>query len=328
MSAYIIDCHDPELLFQAANGTRFRCFYVAQGDAASPQTSQHRIIVCVQPDQTAHLIKVDSPTTETDRSSSYQPSTRSNCGILKTTWASLLSLAWEELQNEPVAAVYVLDDDCDAEWSAALHEHQFVLDGAIQLFRRPPSESQQPLEAQQLTTPQRRVDWIKAARLFGTDELFPKIKFGEPQQQHVSQDTDYQSSIVAQLHLLLSDTLRNSQDFLPRQNVRPEEFLAMFACSPNDLSILLVSGTAGVLGVLVGDDSHGPNRGHIEYVGVHSSARRQSIATMLAHQFQARITDSALSSAIHVRNEPSLCFFLKQNFSRSEQYRLWTRDIT
>lgn len=320
MSVHIIDCEDQQLCFRPHNGTAFRCFYVVSdyGDLDSGLT-EFRLLVSVQPDRTAHVMKMSALASDIG-------GTKTELGerlSASQVWASLLKLAFKALRSEPVAAAYVLDDEFDPAWTAALPLGGLVLEGWVDHFRRPSTfaDSGQLLNANPLG-----IRSIKAATVLDSFDLQNDAERGDAQDgllEHGHAEPDLTTSVVQ----LLRHTIRFSEDCLLRTKLCAEDVLALFACNPGDLHLLLASGTDGLVGMLVGDASQGANRGHIEYLGVHSEFRRQSVATLLVDSFQSRVPSSALSVAVHGRNQASVCFFQQQNFSRSEQYQLWTRDI-
>lgn len=296
VSVDIIDYEDSELCFRPYNGTTFRCFYVA----ADYHGVEFRILVSVQPDRTAHIMKVQPATTgfaEAELEFAEQ--------AIRDTWSALLCVGLKSLKSEAVAAAYVLDDACDRHWSASLSLRGLKPEGAVHNYTRCGDVQ---IDGNQKTSQHFPIQTILASKLLDASD-----------HQHMQ--------VATKVTRLLDNTIRNSEDCLLRTKLQAQDVLALFACNPADLQIMLALGVDGIVGILVGDDSLGPNRGHIEYIGVHSDFRRQAVATMMMNDFQLRNPNSALSVAVHDRNQASAAFFEQQNFGRSQQYQLWTRDI-
>lgn len=309
VSVHIIDCENPQLCFLPNNGVTFRCFYVV----TKHDLADMRILVCEQPDRTAHIMKLPESAMAIGEVKSGLTSE-----AVTALWGSLLNkafahLASHKLPNEQVpaayvTAAYVMDDEGDPEWTDAVLKQGFTYEGDVHYFRRS--------VANQLT-----------GRRQGKVRNEPKrnaaFEVCQPDGGLNGMAKDSTAAVIQ----LLENTIHTSDDCLLRTKLQAADVLALFACNPNELQILLAAGSNGLSGILVADASSGPNEGHIEYLGVHSECRRQAVATMLMEEFQSLIADSALSVAVHDRNLASVSFFLRHNFVRSEQYQLWTRDI-
>lgn len=267
-----------------------------------------RILVCEQPDRTAHIMKVPESAIAIG-----EVMAKFTSEAVTALWASLLNkafahLASNRLPNEQVTAAYVMDDESDPEWTDSVLKQGFTYEGDVHYFRR--AVVDQPTVKRQ-----------------GKDLNVPKGNAAFEVCQPPGGLNGITKHSTAAIIQLLENTIHTSDDCLLRTKLQAADVLALFACNPNELQILLADGPNGLSGILVADASSGPNEGHIEYLGVHSECRRQAVATMLMEEFQSLIADSALSVAVHDRNLASVSFFLRHNFVRSEQYQLCTRDI-
>lgn len=296
----IIDCEDLELRFRPYHGTAFRCFYVQ----TETDPVQLRILVSVQPDRTAHLMPV-SVTEAADNTPASQQD-------LITGWESVLQVAFTQLNQDPAKVAYVLDDQNHPPWSAALKNQGLTTAGYVHQLKRPRPLNRKPTS--DVLHLDRSIYRIQQCRSSDVLEVL-----------HRSANSN--ENIAAKLISLLQNTMSTSEDCMLRTQLNAEDVLTLFACNPNELQMLLAYERDDLVGVLVADSEPGPNRGHIEYVGVHSDCRRKCLATFLLREFQQLIADSALSVAVHSENAPSVSFFRRHNFKRSEQYLLWTRDI-
>ncbi|MEP3481992.1 MAG: GNAT family N-acetyltransferase [Fuerstiella sp.] len=309
MSPLIINCQDRELRFCSDGRNTFRSFYVVtEGGDFEAIGFQCRILVTLQPDRTVQIMKAIA-------AEASQPSAASerNHKVQSAEWSRLLAAAFQELKDETVLATYVLDDESDEHWTAALEASQLTQQGTIYQFQRSNSlvsESNQRAQHGLLV------------------QSFCANFLARSNVQISADNDDTTAAVLAeQVIRLLEDTIPNSDDCLLPSKVQPKDVLTLFACNPGPLTVLLVTGKHGATGILVGDESDGPNRGHIEYLGVHSDHRRQSVGSILVEEFQARIPNSDLSVAVHAGNTASSFFFQTHNFCRSQQYRLWTRDM-
>lgn len=309
MSPHIIDCEDRELHFCPDGVNSFRSFYVVpNGDESKPIISERQILVSVQPDRTVQIINAS---TEESRFEALTDSV--NREVQTTNWLDLIEAAFQELKHETVTATYALDDESDASWTAALAAGRFTQKGTIHQFQRPAATVG---EVKPSNHHRIQIECFKAETMQVLQSRLPSEKIG-PSRGSKAED----------IIRLLEDTVRNSDDCPLRSQVKAEDVLALFSRNPRRPQVLLATGKDGAAGILVGDDSDGPNRGHIEYLGVHSEYRRQSVGSLLVNEFQAMMPESGLSVAIHDQNTASVFFFQTLNFCRSQQYRLWTRDM-
>lgn len=227
-------------------------------------------------------------------------------------WASMLDFALGSLEVQSLKAAYVMDDESDPAWSLALQQSGFRSDGIVDRLGRPAIHETTLLNH---GPPESRVNdfpWAierQAASTFAGGDN-PQI-------------ARTRKAIVN----LIRDTIRHGRDGSLRKQVEASDVLDLFVFNPGHLEFLVAMEDSTPIGILVGDISEGPNRGHIEYLGVHSEHRRQGIAGELLNQYADALNGEGVSVAVHRSNQASQAFFLSQNFGRSEQYQLLIRDI-
>lgn len=287
MPVEIIDCHDPELCFDSANGSRFRCFYAT----TRCHEQDFQLFVSEQPDRTVQIIKLNPPSSSV---------THGDSQLELEAWKELLQAAWNDLKTLPVTVAYVLEEDSDGRWCKALANFSFKQQGIVKSLASTPSPS--------------RWDESSANNNIQIETMAAAIFQGDQKDR---------SGVIS----LLRNTIQFSDDCLLKTRLVSEDILALFALNPGDLRITLARSGNFIAGILVGDESNGPNRGHIEYLGVHSDYRRHSIASKLISSFRHQIAPSAMTVAVHEQNQASLAFFQVHNFEEVARYQLWTKDF-
>lgn len=300
MSVRIIDCHDPELTFHPRNGRPFRCFYVCPDDGG--QTG--RLFVTVQPDRTAQVVKLEpQPSNTPELKQLIQISSRPSAD-----WSKLILAACECLETEPVTAVYSLLQNSDDDWRNALATAGFEAQGRVQTLSSKLS-----------------ADRTNHRRLAGGHRIVTLSASAFRSMQNGGDGT--YDDLTQQVVELLNNTIQHSEDCLLRTQLEAENVLALFAYNPGALKILLAKSRSVLTGLLVVNDSPGPNCGHIEYVGVHSDHRRQCVASSLLSEFQSRFFGAELTVAVHESNAASLAYFRSMGFGITGHYLLWTMNL-